>query len=77
MSEQINSALSKEQAFIQLNARAMAAAKPADLQFIIVNETIALAQYRQAAFFTAGNHQKPILSTASGLVSVEIGRAHV
>ena len=70
MSEQINSALSKEQAFIQLNARAMAAAKPADLQFIIVNETIALAQYRQAAFFTAGNHQKPILSTASGLVSV-------
>ena len=63
-------ALSKEQAFIQLNARAMSAAKPADLQFIIVNETIALAHYRQAAFFESSNTQKPILSTASGMVSV-------
>ena len=41
---QAQAALSKEQAFIQLNMRAMSAAKPADLQFIIANETIQLAQ---------------------------------
>jgi Biotin-lipoyl like/HlyD family secretion protein len=61
---------SKEQAFIQLNARAISAAKVADLQFIIANETLQLAHYRQAAFFDTANPQKPILSTASGLVSV-------
>ena len=67
---QAQAALSKEQAFIQLSMRAMSAAKPADLQFIIVNETIQLAHYRQAAYFESSNNQKPILSTASGLVSV-------
>jgi hypothetical protein len=67
---QPSQASSKEQAFIQLNMRAMSAAKPADLQFIITNETIQLTHYRQAAFFESSNSQKPILSTASGLVSV-------
>jgi Biotin-lipoyl like/HlyD family secretion protein len=61
---------SREQAFIQLMSRAMSAAKPADLQFIIVNETLQLAHYRQAAFFDSSLHKKPILTTASGLVSV-------
>ena len=61
---------SKEQAFINLAMRAMSAAKPADLQFIIANETIQLAHYRQAAFFESSLHKKPILTTASGLVSV-------
>ena len=65
-----SAAVSKEHAFIHLAARAMSAAKPADLQFIIVNETIQLAQYRQAAFFENTLNKKPILSTASGLVSV-------
>jgi Biotin-lipoyl like/HlyD family secretion protein len=63
-------ALSKEQTFIQLTSRAMGAAKPADLQFIIANETIQLAHYRQAAFFNSSLNKKPILNTASGLVSV-------
>lgn len=61
---------SKEQAFINLVTRAMGAAKPTDLQFIIANETIQLAHYRQAAFFESSIHKKPILTTASGLVSV-------
>lgn len=61
---------SKEQAFIQLTARAMSAAKPADLQFIIANESIQLGHYRQAAFFESAFNKKPILTTASGLVSV-------
>ena len=60
---------SKEQAFIALNMRAIEAQKKADLQFIIVNETIQLAPYRQAAFFSLRN-RKPTLTTASGLVSV-------
>ena len=60
---------SKEQAFIALNMRAIEAQKTADLQFIIVNETIQLTSYRQAAFFSLRN-RKPTLTTASGLVSV-------
>ena len=63
-------ALSKEQAFIHLASRAMSAVKPADLQFIIANETIQLGHYRQAAFFESAFNKKPILTTASGLVSV-------
>jgi hypothetical protein len=59
----------KEQIFIHLLMRAMSAQKPADLQFIMANETIQLAQYRQAALFDLING-KPKLSTASGLVSV-------
>lgn len=66
----VNQVASKEQVFIHLTARAMSAAKPADLQFIIANETIQLAQYRQAAFFESAQNKKPILTTASGLVSL-------
>ena len=40
-----------QQLFIHLNKRAMEATKVADLQFIMVNETLQLAHYRQAAFF--------------------------
>lgn len=69
-SQTSSQAPTKEQAFIQLLSRAMSAAKPADLQFIIANETIQLAHYRQAAFFDGSLHKKPILTTASGLVSV-------
>ena len=61
---------SKEQVFIALNMRAIEAKKTADLQFIIVNETVTLAHYRQAAFFKVSNQKKPILAAASGLVSV-------
>ena len=61
---------SKEQVFIALSLRTIAAIKAADLAFIIVNETIGLAHYRQAAFFNIRNQKKPILVAASGLVSV-------
>lgn len=61
---------SKELVFIQLISRAMSAKKPADLQFIIANETLQLTHYRQAAFFYSSLNKKPILTTASGLVSV-------
>jgi hypothetical protein len=66
-SQTSSQAATKEQAFIQLTSRAMSAAKPADLQFIIVNETIQLAHYRQAAFFDSSLNKKPILTTASAL----------
>ena len=61
---------SKEQIYIHLTARAVAAERTKDLQFIIVNETIALAPYRQAAFFEVRANGSPYLSCASGLVSV-------
>ena len=64
------SAPSKEQIYIHLTARAVAAQRPADLQFTIVNETIALWSYRQAAFFSVRANGAPYLSCASGLVSV-------
>jgi hypothetical protein len=66
----INTIAAKQQAYIQLVTRAMAAAKVADLQFIITNETMQLSPYRQAAFFELNTNKKPILTTASGLVSV-------
>lgn len=61
---------SKEQFYIHLTARAVAAQRPAELQFTIVNETIALWPYRQAAFFNVRANGAPYLSCASGLVSV-------
>lgn len=62
---------SKEQAFIQINMRALAARKIADLQFIICNETHQFVPYQQAAFFEINHRQKAKLSTASGLVDIE------
>ena len=61
---------SKEQIYIHLTSRAVAAERPADLQFTIVNESIALWPYRQAAFFNVHSNGVPYLSCASGLVSV-------
>lgn len=49
----------------------MQATKVADLQFIMVNETMQLAPYRQAAFFNISALNNPYkLAAASGLVSV-------
>lgn len=53
-----------------LHSRAISATSPAELRFIIVNETVHLAPYRQAAFFDADGCN-PRLQTASGLVSTE------
>ena len=50
--------------------RAIEARKTNDLQFIITNETIQLVPYRQAAFFNVHTSGKPLLTMASGLVSV-------
>lgn len=57
-------------ALLHLEQRALAAATPAALGFTVVNETLTLVNYRQAAFFTCQPNGKPKLSTASGLVSV-------
>ena len=62
--------ISKEQVYIHLNMRAIEARKSNDLQFIIVNETNQLVPYRQSAFFSVSAGRKPLLTTASGLVSV-------
>lgn len=60
-------------ATLYLTQRAFEAPTMAALGFTAVNETLALAHYRQAAFFTRpanGLHGKLKLTTASGLVSV-------
>lgn len=59
-----------EQLLNYLTKRAMQATKVADLQFIIVNETLQLALYRQAALFNVSATNKYRLVAASGLVSV-------
>ncbi|MEQ1487196.1 MAG: HlyD family efflux transporter periplasmic adaptor subunit [Methylotenera sp.] len=67
--EGANSA-NKLEVISHLNARAMQALKPADLQYIIVNETFQLYPYRQAVFFTISTNQPYKLAAASGLVTV-------
>ncbi|WP_309682373.1 HlyD family efflux transporter periplasmic adaptor subunit [Polaromonas sp.] len=57
-------------ALLHLEQRALAAATPAALGFTVVNETLTLVHYRQAAFFTCPANGKLKLATASGLVSV-------
>lgn len=60
-------------ATLYLTQRAFEAPTMAALGFTAVNETLALAHYRQAAFFTRpanALHGKLKLTTASGLVSV-------
>jgi hypothetical protein len=57
-------------ALLSLDLRSVKAINPADLSFIIVNETITLVPYRQAAFFTVSAIRELVLTTASGLVSV-------
>ncbi len=68
----INEATEKSQfdAVHDLALRSVKAVSPADLTFIVVNETITLAPYRQAAFFTVTPVGTFELATASGLVSV-------
>lgn len=55
---------------LHLEQRALAAVTPAALGFSVVNETLALVAYRQAAFFVTTANGKRRLTTASGLVSV-------
>jgi hypothetical protein len=57
-------------AVLHLAQRAQAAGSVAELGFTLVNETLTLADFRQAAFFTLGAGGKPRLATASGLASV-------
>lgn len=57
-------------ALLNLDLRSVKAVNPADLAFIIVNETITLVPYRQAAFFMVSADGEFELATASGLVSV-------
>ena len=57
-------------ALLNLDLRSVKAVNPADLAFIIVNVTITLGSYRQAAFFTILADGKFEFTTASGLVSV-------
>ncbi len=57
-------------ALLNLDLRSVKAISTADLSFIIVNETISLTPYRQAAFFTVSPAGELELFTASGLVSV-------
>ena len=68
----INEATEKSQfdAVHNLALRSVKSVSPADLSFIIVNETISLAPYRQAAFFSVTPVGSFELSAASGLVSV-------
>jgi hypothetical protein len=68
----INEATEKSQfdAVHDLALRSVKSVSPADLSFIIVNETITLAPYRQAAFFTVTPVGTFELAAASGLVSV-------
>lgn len=58
------------ESLLHLNKRALEAQKPADLRFTIVNETMHLVPYRQAAFFELGINDKPKLAAASGLADV-------
>jgi hypothetical protein len=68
----INEATEQSQfdAVHNLSLRSVKSVSPADLSFIIVNETITLAPYRQAAFFTVTPVGRFELAAASGLVSV-------
>lgn len=55
---------------LHLQHRALGAVTSADLGFTMVNETLSLVPFRQAAFFTVSPGGKLTLATASGLVSV-------
>ncbi len=57
-------------ALLHIEQRALSATTPGALGFTITNETLALAAYRQAAFFVTTAAGKHRLTTASGLVEV-------
>lgn len=56
-------------ALLHLEQRALNAKNAGDLGFIVVNETLSLVPFRQAAFFVSAM-KKLTLTTASGLASV-------
>lgn len=62
---------SKEQSFIHLSQRAIEAQKPAELKFIMVNQTNRLVPFEQGLYFDVAPNGKAKLSTASGLMSTE------
>ncbi|AEG93379.1 efflux RND transporter periplasmic adaptor subunit [Ramlibacter tataouinensis] len=57
-------------ALLHLEQRALEAATPQALGFTMVNETLRLVAFRQAALFTSGAGGRLKLTTASGLASV-------
>jgi hypothetical protein len=57
-------------ALVHLQGRALEATTPAVLGFSVVNEALALAPYRQAAFFALSAVGGMVLTTASGLANV-------
>jgi HlyD family secretion protein/Biotin-lipoyl like len=57
-------------AVLELSRRAQAATTVAGLAFTIVNETLSVLPYRQAAFFSVTAHGSLRLTHASGLASV-------
>ncbi|MEN9538258.1 MAG: hypothetical protein RLZZ126_493 [Pseudomonadota bacterium] len=61
---------SQEQIYIHLIARAQQATSLPELVFSIVNESIQLVTYQQAAYFSVGSSGRLSLSCASGLASV-------
>lgn len=58
------------QGLLHLQQRAQACGNVAELGFVIANETLAVAEYRQALVFDIGNDGRFRLITASGLASV-------
>ena len=57
-------------ALLYIEQRALSITTPGALRFTITNETLALAAYRQSAFFVTTGTAKHRLTTASGLVNV-------
>jgi hypothetical protein len=55
---------------LELAQRAQSATSLAALGFTMVNETLSLVAFRQAAFFRVAGSGHPLLQTASGLASV-------
>jgi hypothetical protein len=62
--------MTRHAAMLEIEQHAFQAATAAALGFTVVNQTLALAPYRQAAFFIPTQTGKLKLITASGLVSV-------
>jgi hypothetical protein len=67
----IDTGPTREQFYIHLTSRAIAARSEPELLFTMVNETMALLPYRQAALFRVGSTGSPVLTYASGLATIE------
>lgn len=57
--------------FHALAAKVQAAARPADLAFVICNETLSLVPFRQAALIAYFGRRRTRLAGHSGLADVE------